>query len=905
MNPFLKQVAAFLYREYGDKLHRMTVVFPGRRSGVFFNAYLNDLVEKPLLGPEVITIPEFISRLSGIQISDQISLILALHRIYTREMGHEEDLDEFYFWGEILLNDFNDVDNYLIDADDLFRNMARLREIDSHFDYLSSEQRKAVELFWGKLARTGSSANRDRFLNIWDKLGLVYRKFREELLAEGKGYGGLVARTVAESLERGESLPLDSERYVFPGFNALNACEQHLFRWLQVAGRADFFWDYDVCFTDDSRHEAGLFLRENLRCFPMPEGFVPDAESAPLNRRVRVVSVSGQLGQSQVLSLPDFFPEKEVNGSFDEAALVLSDESLLIPVVSAAGCRAESINITMGYPLEDTPVFSLISLLAGLYKNHREIEGKDWFYHRPVLALLNHQLLTSPKSRSLSAMIRKQNKIYVCADEFRDDPLLQQVFRYQHNWSDAARWLMDILRVLAVQLSKLEERPVRLESEYLYQVYLAVQRLTDLLTGQAAVLSLVLFYRLLLRYLQTVTIPLEGEPLAGLQVMGLLETRTLDFRQVIFFSVNEGTLPKTSVSHSFIPYNLRRAFDLPAFEERDAMSAYYFYRLLHRAEEVVLVYDAAGDGLSSGERSRFIHQLQYDSNVVPEFLHFDFDFRATTPLPVTIKATPAHRQRLLETYSRQRLSPSALNTYLDCRLKFYFQYLIRLKEADEVQEDIDPRLFGNLFHHAAEFIYSDFMGKGPVSREALQALAANPNRIGKAIRAAFAMEYLKDSALKEVPLTGKNLLIAENLQNYLVQMLRNDMQFTPFSVLELEGCFEADFELKLNGRMHTVKMGGIIDRVDRTEEGIRIVDYKTGRNLSLRFKDFEAFYDRSKEHRPKEIFQILIYSEIYRRVKGVEELHPALYKIDDFFRGDFCPEVRQNGHITGYSCLAG
>jgi len=904
MNPFLKQVAVFLYQRYGDDINRISVVFPGRRSGLFFNAYLNELVRKPVLGPGVITIDELISQLSGMQISDQISLILCLHRIYMQETAHMEELDAFYFWGEILLNDFNDVDKYLLDAHDLFRNISDLNEIENQFDYLTPGQKQAVEVFWGNLGKAGKSVNRDKFLKIWDKLAVIYSRFRKELRTSGAGYSGLVYRDLIEKINRRDGLKLLSDHYVFAGFNALNSCENKLFHWFKDAGKGDFFWDYDEHFMSDPGHEAGLFIRKNLVEFPMPSGFLPDAGQSFL-KQVKVVSVPGQVAQVQVVNQREFLPDRDGDLFFDDTALVLADENLLIPIVSAAGCRFRNINITMGYPLQNTPVFSLLSQLIELQKNYRQIDQQDTFYHRPVLAVLNHQLMAGTDTKRLVQEIYRQNRIYVPAADLKIDDLTALIFSRQESWRASAACFKEIIRKLAVRFQRDEEDQIRLEAEYLYQVFLILQRLVDILdTYQGETISLSLFYRIFIQHLQHISIPFEGEPLSGLQVMGVLETRTLDFKKLIVFSVNEGKLPKTSTVHSFIPYTLRRAFGLPAREEQDAIYAYYFYRLIHRAEEVTLVYDSSSDGLNTGEMSRYLFQLQYDSELTPEFFHLNFDFKAPGIKPISIPGNKFHQQQLLEHYSEKKLSPSALNTYLDCKLKFYFRHIARIRENDELQEDVDPRLFGNLFHHAAEFIYSAFKGKPQVTRDDLQAVASNTNTIGKAIRSAFAREYYKDKNIKDVRISGKNILIAENLQTYLERMLGNDLKFAPFTVLDLEKSYEAAFLIRINDVQHRIKLGGIIDRIDRTKEAIRIIDYKTGRDLNLKFNDFGEFYDHTKKKRPKEIFQTLVYSEIFRRCEGDQPIQPVIYKIDEFFGDEFQPEVKKNGHPVNYMDLA-
>ena len=900
MNPFLHQVASFLYQRYGSDINNLVIVFPGRRSSVFFNAYLNSIIEKPILGPETTTINELVSRLSGLQTSDQTGMIMSLYKIYIEETGHFEELDDFFFWGEILLNDFNDVDKYLLNADDLFRNISDLKEIDLLFDYLTEEQKKAAKMFWGDFGRSGLSVNREKFLEIWKKLPAVYNRFKTTLLSEESGYNGMIYRHLGEQLDSG-TIPDDNlEHYVFVGFNALNKCEKKLFQYLQKRGKADFIWDYDRTFIDNPTHEAGMFIRENIINFPEPEGYTADAKQ--YEKKIRIVSVPGQVTQAQIVNQEQFLPTRFVDEKFDDTALVLADENLLIPVISATGSHSQDINITMGYPLRDSPVYSLLIRLISLYQNCREMNGELVFYFKPALAVLNHQLLVGTSARKQALAIQQQNRIYVSVSEMSNDDLLKLIFQKKQNWREQAEVFLAILKKLALRYT--DEEDAGLEPEHLYQAYIQINRLIDTLVNyHSEQITVPLFFRILIRSLQSVSIPFEGEPLSGLQIMGLLETRTLDFKRVIVFSANEGKLPKSSSAHSFIPYNLRKIFGLPAYEEEDAMYAYYFYRLIHRAEDVVLVYDSSTDGTNTGEMSRYLLQLIYGSKVEPEIYHLDLEFKASHSSPIEVRSTQSYQHRLLDMYSETALSPSALNTYLNCKLSFYFRYLAGLREADEVSEDVDPRLFGNLFHHAAEKIYSEFKGKKPVSKADIESILKNQAYLGKVINAAFAKEYYRDENLKDIKLTGENILIAGNLLVYIEKMLNLDMQFTPFTILDTEGKYVADFHLKVDGKMQKIKLGGTIDRIDRTNNGIRIIDYKTGRNVQQKFINYEDFYNIEKEHRPKEIFQTLIYSEIYTRRLGKQDIYPTIYKIDNFFN-DFHPEITCDNRIVNYPEIA-
>ncbi len=889
MRPFLQQVANFLFQNYSSELDKISLVFPSRRSGVFFNAYLNELVERPAIGPEILTIDDFISGLSDLQISDQIGLIMKLHKVYQDETGHYEELDEFYFWGEILLNDFNDIDKYLLDAKDLFQNIADIKEIESRFDYLNPDQKKAIETFWGNLGKASDSSNKEKFMEVWNKLPAIYQRFKELLLSEGSVYSGLRYRDVVVNSDHIED-SMDSSHYFFVGFNALNACEKKIFKGVNALGKAGFFWDYDPRFVEDVTHEAGLFIRENLMLFPPPHDFIME-ENKVGDVKVRSVSVSGQIAQAQVLNQASLY-EPERSGHFDDTALVLADESLLMPIVSVAATHHDGINITMGYPFQDTPVYSLINLLVDLQRNARLMGGRLYFYHRAVVSVLNHQLLAGVLSRKLVDEIHDKNKIYVSASDLQCSDLFSKIFQLYKDWKASLGSLKEIIQLLGSQIVSPENNRVNIESEFVYQAYLSIQRLQDiLLEYQSEKLSLQLFFRILMQHLQRISVPFEGEPLSGLQVMGVLETRNLDFKKIVIFSVNEGKLPSSSMIQSFIPYHLRKAFGLPAYEEQDAMYAYYFYRLLHRAEEVVLVYDSSTDGLNTGEVSRYLMQLQYDSECKLEEYSLGFDFKAINQAPIAIKGTPQHHQKLIERYSEKRLSPSALNTYLDCKLKFYFQNIAGLREKDELVEDVDPRLFGNLFHLAAEEIYGQFIGK-TVQKQEIEALLVNKDFLGKAILKAFRKEYYKDKELEDVVLSGNNILIAEHLKMYLGQMIKNDLALAPFRLIDLEKNYEQTFELKLNGGFVSVKMGGIVDRIDETDEGVRIIDYKTGRSLKLDFGTIDELFDREKKDRRKEIMQTLVYSEILARQNHSVEIIPSIYKIDNFFDEEFAPKIK-------------
>jgi len=848
-----------------------------------------------MLSPEIITINEFISRLTDLHEADTVSLVLKLQEVYSKVTGLQESLDEFFFWGEILLGDFDDVDKYLLNADDLFRNIADLKELENQFDYLTDEQRKAIEEFWGNLEKVPSSFNKEKFIGIWVKLAEIYHQFKASLKRDEIAFSGMIYRDVAEALSESHLTELPAKKYVFVGFHALNNCEKAIFRKLDKQKKAMFFWDYADFYLKDVENEAGSFLRNNLVQFPEPKDFRIEEPDA-VKRKLKLVAVPGNLTQAQAVNLPGILDSFKSNNRFDNTAFVLADESLLIPVISSVGNNFQGINITMGYPFVNTPVYGFISQLISLQRNIRRSSKSAVFYYKPVVALLNHQFVVTDQIKQFVSEIHRRNKVYVNASELKIDSFVAKLFSSPESWSELLDYFLDILKELAVKFNPAEDEQHKLESEYIYQAYLAIQRLKDsLLLLNIPDFPVKIMFRLLDQGLKRISIPFEGEPLTGLQIMGLLETRCLDFENMILFSANEGFLPRIAAGHSFVPYHLRKGFGMPTYEDRDAMYAYYFYRLIQRNRNTVIVYNSITEGISFAEKSRFLYQLQFDSDFEIEEVNLSFNFRGTSNEPIVIQGNERYIDQLIAKYAVSKLSPSAINTWLDCRLKFYFKYLAGIKEKEELKEEIDAVLFGNLFHYTIEKLYLPFVGK-TVEEHALKLLAADRKKIDEKVLEAVAVQYfqMKPEEAGKVKLSGQSILIANHIREYIVQLIRNDIKFAPFEIVALEKEYVEDFDVQIGDKTSPIKVGGIVDRLDRTANGIRIVDYKTGRNLKLDFKEWNQLTDREYGDRRKEIFQTLIYSDIISRSES-QPILPTIYKLDNLFDEEFNPSVIFNG----------
>jgi ATP-dependent helicase/DNAse subunit B len=444
-----------------------------------------------------------------------------------------------------------------------------------------------------------------------------------------------------------------------------------------------------------------------------------------------------------------------------------------------------------------------------------------------------------------------------------------------------------------LKIDSTENDQLKLESEYLFQAYLAINRLKNTIEGLGLPdFPVKILYRLLDQSLRRISITFEGEPLTGLQIMGLLETRSLDFDNLVLFSANEGFLPRISSGQSFVPYHLRKGFGMPTYEDRDAMYAYYFYRLIHRTKNTVLVYNSVTEGVASSEKSRFIYQLIYDSEFDVEELNLSFNFKGFVNDPIWIECTEAHIQKLVSVYSTRNLSPSAINTYLDCKLKFYFKYLAGIKEKEELKEEIDGVLFGNLFHYAMELLYQPFVNK-IVEALALKILKGDSRKIEETVIQSIGVKYyqMNEEEAKRLKLTGQSILIASHISDYIYQLLENDVKFAPFHLESIEKEYSSDYRIMIGEKPITIRVGGIIDRIDRTTKELRIIDYKTGRNLKLDFKDWSQLVDRDYSDRRKEIFQTLIYSDILSRTETCNPIFPAIYKLDNLFAQDFLPNI--------------
>ena len=911
MQSFLQEVAADLYRRYGEDVSSLHILFPTRRARHFFIDALSHLAERPMWQPRWLTIDDLMQEVSGLHSGERIRLIAELYKVYSA--CHDEPFDKFYFWGEMLLNDFDTIDKYRVDADALFRNIYELKELESDVSYLTPEQLEVIRQFWANFTDGATlSEEKRRFLAVWRTLGDVYHGFRARLQRQGIAYGGMMQRAAAERLLAGDFAFAERRRYVVAGFNALSACEKVLFRFLQHNAETDFYWDYDDYYLKNTDQEAGMFVRENHASFP------PVVELSHDNFRkekeLTVVSTPSNAVQckyaGRILDALRTGADGRKRPLDKETAVVLTDENLLLPLLHALPEKAGGINVTMGYPIKTTLAYAFLERLVELQAHRREGREGTSFYHVDAAGILAHPYVARSAPQTIEQLRRTMladRRIRMTADELGQTPLLKTLFTPAAEWRELSDYLLRA--VAAVAREPYDGDDARQRVEFLAVISEQLIRLRNSLEACDIEITTSIYTSLLRRHLQTVRIPFEGEPLEGLQVMGILETRNLDFRNVVLLSMNDDNFPGNRVAQaSFIPYNLRAAFDLPTPAHHEGVYAYYFYRLVQRAERVYMLYCAHADEKTTGEQSHYIYQLDFETGFRLKRVEVGVDVNLAENPPIEVAKEGdvwEKLSRFVDPESPAMLSPTAFFRYVACPLRFYFYSVARLKADDDLTEEVDAPMFGTILHAAAQRLYERIAGEDHPGGT-LRALVGS-GAVERAVAAAINSEYLQNEAadVKEYP--GNLMLVHGSVSKYLRHgVVAYDAAHDGFRVEGLERPVEDSFPFVSAGRELRVRFGGIADRIDRLDDGrLRVVDYKTGES-QLEFAGVEALFNGEAKQRQSNVLQTLLYAMMLTHSEGCEAV-PALYYVRRMNRPDYSPELvdRSTGGVgEGYSAYA-
>ena len=900
MESFLKLVAADLYKHTEGNLAHTAVVFPNKRAGLFFNEYLAQESDSPIWSPAYVSISELFRSLSPWEVGDPVKLVCELYKIFRRETQSTETLDDFYFWGEMLISDFDDADKNRVDTDKLFSNLQDLRNIMDDYTFIDDEQEEAIRQFFQNFSIERRTALKERFISLWNVLGNIYKGFRESLASQNIAYEGMMYRHVIEHLDV-DKLPY--EKYIFVGFNVLNKVEHTLFTQLKDAGKAVFYWDYDEFYMKENRqavtHEAGEFIRRNLRDFPSP---LSGELFKNLSKPKEVHYIASSTENAQARYLPQWIrnnlttPEKET-------AVVLCNEALLQPVLHSLPAEVKHVNITMGFPLSQTPVYSFLIALLELHTHGFNFKSGRYTF-QSVVTLLKHpytRQLTG-QAELLEKELTRNNRFYPLPGELGKDEFLTRLFTpLSGNLNLCIRLsetLQQVASIYQANTSGTEDTDAfnQLYRESLFKAYTTINRFRTLIEEDELTVQSETFRRLLVKVLSTTNIPFHGEPAIGMQVMGVLETRNLDFRHLVLLSVNEGQLPKSGGDSSFIPYNLRKAFGMTTIEHKIAVYAYYFYRLLQRAERITLIYNTSSDGLNRGEWSRFMLQflIEWPHPITRQFLEAGQSPQGTSS--ITVEKTPDVMRQMQSLFDvranpKAKFSPSALNYYLDCPLKFYYRYVAGLSAPDEVSAEIDSDTFGGIFYYAAEHIYKDLTTHGKViNKEALETLLRNEVKLQDYVDTAFKKLFFNVPQNEKPEYNGVQLINSAVIARYLKQLLQNDLRYAPFTFIASEMEVDEPIDIQTPKGVIKSRIGGIIDRMDSKDGTLRIVDYKTGGDADTP-PHVESLFIPDKK-RSNYVFQTFLYAAIMCRKQPTMKIAPALLYIHRAATETYSPVIQ-------------
>jgi hypothetical protein len=896
MHSFLRNTAKEIL-DSGVDLQKVTVVLPNRRAGLFFTQHLGSLITEPTWMPEVKTIEDVFYDLAENRPADDLTMIFELYRVYQELNPEAETFDRFYFWGEMILKDFNDADQFMANADKLYHHLSEIKELESDLSFLTQSQVQLIKQFWSSFIRQDSD-HQEKFLKFWQLLSSLYASLQVSLAISGLAYSGMLYRKVAESLD---TLSRPEKTHHFIGFNAFAGTEEALIKHYITEFGAKIYWDVDAYYLDDKVQEAGLFFRHYQKDPIFGPTFPEEIPTQIQNQKAKIKIYATPLKTNQANLVGSILEKIPAGEAWKETVVILPDEQMLFPILHTLPAQVGKVNVTMGYPVKNAPVYSFLEAVLELQRFIKVEDGKLLFYHTAVKNLLSSIYLKSENpgfAEELTEEMQRLNQIHVSVEKLHEGGALYQlIFRKLENDS-LFPYLANLMEALA---ERLKDEP--LQCSYLYQCFKQLTRLREIFARQDILsINREFFIRLFRQIFREVKLPFEGEPLQGLQIMGVLESRNLDFKRVIICNMNEDSFPPSSGLNSMIPFNIRKAFGLPVQEQNDSIYAYTFYRLLHSAEEIHMIYTTASDQGKAGEKSRYMQQMgvELGRKIEEEVVFIPIDQKS--PEAITIQKS-TEVLGLLDKYlmnengvSGTSFSPSALSVFLDCRLKFYLQYLANIQEKQEVSEEIDAAVFGNLAHLSMEILYQGFAkrkNRTLLEKSDFEELSKNwiLPAIEQAIRKLY---YLEGEA--DTKLNGQMVIARDVLQKYLHQILKIDEASAPFKLisLEKEKRYTAGLAINTVSGIQTVSLKGIIDRVDEHNGSVRLIDYKSGQD-NKNFPDVASLFDREHKSRNKAAMQTMFYGLIYRATnpENTLPLKPAIFNLREMFGDDFNPYLQQ------------
>jgi len=900
MTPFLKLVAHDIIAKHGTELSRIAVVFPNKRASLFMSEYLAQEAGKPIWSPVYLTISDLFRQHATKQVADPIKLVCDLYACFTQQTGIDETLDHFFGWGQLLLSDFDDIDKNMADADKVLANLRDIHELDD-VSYLTEDQRNIIQRFFSNFNQDQNSELKRRFLQLWSRMADIYHAFNERLADQNLAYEGALYREVVEK----NDLQADYDLYIFVGFNMVQQVEQRLFSILKQQGRARFYWDYDHYYMKGN-NEAGHYISTYLAHFPNELERTNDEAFNCFAQPKAMSIVSATTENIQARYISDWLKEGNRIADGRRTAIILCNEALLPTVIHCLPSEVEKINITTGFPLLQSPASSLVNVLYTLQTSGYQA-NRNAFKLTQVNTVLRHPYIgcLSERIAELQQKLNEKKAYYptpqqLCIDEGTTllfNPLGEKAATDN---SQLLAWLCDIVQRIARKAPSKDP----LFQESMFRTYTLLNRLLMLVNSHDLCVDTITMGRLIKQLISATSVPFHGEPAMGLQVMGVLETRNLDFDHLLILSCNEGNMPKGVNDASFIPYSLRKAYGLTTIDHKVSIYSYYFHRLLSRAKDITIAYNNATSNGQTGEMSRFMLQLMVQGGHPIEFKTLQAGQVFTPCHPTEIEKTEAIMRPLYQRFSLHEndnqskgalLTPTAINRYMRCQLQFYYRYACGLMEPDNTEEDlVDNRMFGNIFHEASRFIYRRLMDRQQmITAQAIKEALKSDVEIKKAVDMAFKQELFHvkaDDTSFRMQLNGLQLINREVITHYLKRLLRIDEQNAPFSIIGLE----SDVKKAIHTPHIDTTIGGRIDRIDKIGNSVRVIDYKTGSKRIKALTDTAAiFTEEGAKNHGDYYLQTMLYSCIVGEQPTISdskaEVSPALLFIQHASGNDYDP----------------
>lgn len=885
MTPFLKEVSADLIARFGSDLKNIAIIFNNKRPEVYMKKHLADLIGKPIWSPSFFTIQQFVKNAFEEQEADKLTQIITLFECYNsmqaQREGKQVNIDQFYPMAEVILNDFAQLDYDLVDPDDVYAELYDIAIIEKRFPNFSEEQLAFINQFWSTFSKEKQSFIQDRFIALWQLLPSLYIHFHRTLKQKGLATTSHLYKAFAKSLETNPSYIEQYHQLIFVGFNALNRAEAMLFKKWQQQNRALFYFDADEHYLSDTLQEAGTFLRRNLYTYGLTNALgVPSNYLNTQKQAIKIVETTSYTAQAKLLDslLSDKADSDEINKGL--TAVLLADERLLIPALQSIPAAIET-NITMGFPISQSPIYGVVDLWLRVQEQYL-LQKRDLVHYKDIEIFLSHPLIQTSDDikERVRSLIYINHYIHVPLASLQDLAPLP-FFDRQSQGKDLIKSLQIIVQTIFNE-RKEQQLLTYPDAAIFTEVFRILNQLHDALS-MLADLRIEFVISLIKKSLQGITAAIEGDPLSGLQIMGLLETRNLDFEEIVLLGVNDGVLPKTSSSTTFIPDSIRRAHGLPVLENQEALSAYLFYRLMQRAEKITLVYNGRVDENSSGEISRFVKQIQFETDI--PFIHFKQQQAVKThDTPFNVEVSKKNNvQQMLATYLQQQnpkrpgISATAFTTYLQSPLLFFLKYIAKIREPQLLTEDFEANRIGSIIHEIMQWFYEELKQESPYITA--QRIKDHLKRLPSLCLQATAKDFYGNTAHFETnALSSMEKIVLEIVKEYALIFINHDINVAPFTIIELENKKEyvVDFPVHIDGLESTVKLYGIIDRIDEKDGKTRIVDYKTGAD-ALDYTDIDSLFDPTSGKFNKALLQTLFYTYIYEKKTGKKEVEPNLY----------------------------